>query len=150
MYISVLLNLPGGSIWFGLSSRRSLGDKTSKSLGSSDTLVRGRLLMVASTSKSKVYNCSSLWQVFRNCVRKKVCKIFLTVLIWRSQKQPWCEDAGRVLKVHLMPWLLVKLLSWSWSISLKADLTLHWLRQNWSHYLNEALWWNPFWPQISL
>ncbi len=80
-YRSALSKTPGDIDGFTFSSSKWFGVRGSKSFGSLDTLVMGRLLIIASTSHKSVWRLSSS----RDCCFTMELRIFRTVRICRSQ-----------------------------------------------------------------
>lgn len=108
-YWSSLVKIPEGMLGCVFSSNKWLGVSASRSLRSSDVLVMGLLLMIASTSHMMVWrpSSSSGWSLSTEL------RIFLTVRICLSHTPPWWEAAG-VLNIHLIPLCIMVLCIFAW------------------------------------
>ena len=89
-YIFSFRKTPGVRGTSDLSSSRWLGVKASRSFGSSETCVIGRLLMIDSTSMRRVERPSSS----RICWLRIALRTFRTVLIHLSHVSPWWDPVG--------------------------------------------------------
>lgn len=98
MYKSLFSKSPGGKMGFPFSRRIWFGVRASRSLGSSDTFVRGLSFRIAYTSQNSVCRPSSS----KICCPRTEVIMLLTERMRRSQTPPWCEADG-VLKLHLIP-----------------------------------------------
>lgn len=83
-YESDLSNKPGGNAGFPFKSRRWLGVKASKSLGSLEILEMGRSFRIASASHKTVCRASSS----NVCCRRTTHRLCFTSLIKRSHTPP--------------------------------------------------------------
>ena len=95
--LSSLVKIPGGRHCWSLSSNKWFGARQFKSFGSLEVLVKGRLLMIDSTSAKRVVRLSSV----NTCSFINPHNTRRVDRISRSHEPPWCDAPG-ALKIHVI------------------------------------------------